>query len=164
MIKQEETSTSGQPESYAQLVERLQAVPESIQRLIAGRSADELRQPGQDAGLGVVEILCDQQDWEEITGERVARILHEDVPELESYDDSLWSIEHDYASRDSEDVVEAFATLRARLIETLSELDDAGWQRKANLRDHGEVTLAWLIERVLHHDEQHIAEIMEALV
>lgn len=163
MINQESNANTGQPESRAELVERLEAVPATILRLVGDRSADDLRQPSQDAGVGVVEILCDQQDWEEITGERVARMLHEDTPELELYDDSLWSIEHDYASRDSDDVIEAFTGLRAQLVEILSGLDEEGWNRTAILGEHGEVTLAWLMERVLSHDEDHIAEIMEAM-
>ncbi len=163
MINQESNANVGQPESRAELVERLEAVPAAILRLIGDRTADELRQPSQDAGLGVVEILCDLQDWEEITGERIARMLHEESPELETYDDSLWSIEHDYAERNSDDVVEAFTRLRAQLVETLAELDEEGWNRKAILAEHGEVTVAWLMERVLTHDENHIAEIMEAM-
>lgn len=163
MINQESNANVGQPESRADLVERLEAVPGTILRLIGDRTADDLRQPGQDAGVGVVEILCDQQDWEEITGERLARMLHENTPELESYDDSLWSIEHNYASRNSDDVIEAFAGLRAQLVETLSGLDEEGWNRTAILADRGEVTIAWLMERVLAHDENHIAEIMEAI-
>lgn len=163
MINQESNTKDGQVESRSELVERLEAVPANIIRLIGDRTADDLRQPGQDGGVGVVEILCDQQDWEEITGERIARILHEDTPELETYDDSLWSIEHDYASRDSEDVIEAFTGLRAQLIEVLSGLDEEDWNRTAILGDHGKITIAWLMERVLAHDENHIAEIMEAM-
>lgn len=163
MINQETNANTGQPESRAELVERLKAVPGAILRLIGDRSADELRQPGQDAGVGVIEILCDQQDWEEITGERIARMLHEDTPELDTYDDSLWSIEHDYAARDSQDVVDAFSQLREQLIQTLSALTEEEWNRTAILAEHGEVTIVWLMERVLVHDENHIAEIMEAL-
>lgn len=163
MINQETTHDVGQPESRVELIERLAAVPGSIVRLLGDRTNDDLRQPAQDGGVGVVEILCDQQDWEEITGERVVRILHENKPELEAYDDSLWSIEHEYAARNSDDVIEAFSRMRSQLIEQLSALDDDAWQRTAELEGRGEVTLAWLMERVLHHDEKHIAEIMEAL-
>lgn len=163
MINQESNSPTRQPESRASLVERLQATPAVILRLIGDRTADDLRQPGQDAGVGVVEILCDQQDWEEITGERVGRILHEDRPGLESYDNSLWSIEHNYASRNSDDVIEAFSSLRAKLVETLASLDEAQWLRTAHLDNHGEITLEWLVEHLLVHDEKYIAAIMEAL-
>lgn len=163
MINQESNANTGRPESRAELLERLATVPGTILRLIGERTADELRQPGQDAGVGVVEILCDQQDWEEITGERVARMLHEDTPALETYDDSLWSIEHDYAARDSDDVIDAFSRLRAQLVETLSALEEDDWNRTAILAEHGEVTIEWLMDRVLTHDENHIAEIMEAL-
>lgn len=163
MINQESNLTPGQPESRVLLVEQLEAVPGTIQRLVGERTSDELSQPGQDGGVGVVEILCDQQDWEEITGDRVARMLHEDHPELESYDDSLWAIEHDYAARDATDVIAAFAHNRAQLVEVLSGLEEEQWQRTAHLLGHGDITILWLMERVLAHDEKHIAEIREAL-
>lgn len=145
------------------LVARLAAVPASIVRIICDRTNDDLRQPGRDGGLGVVEILCDLQDWEEITGERVTRILRESSPTLESYDDSFWSIEHDYASRDSDDVIDAFTLMRGKLVELLDSLEPEQWQRIATLGEHREITIAWLMERIIVHDERHIEEIMEAL-
>lgn len=163
MINQEHSTRSEQPESYGELIERLAAIPPAMIRLIGDRSNDDLRQPGRDGGLGVVEILCDQQDWEEITGDRVARMLYEDCPHLEAYDDSLWSIEHDYAARNSDDVMESFARMRQQLVETLRGFDDDAWQRTGTLGEHGVVTIAWLLQRALAHDETHIAEIMEAL-
>lgn len=163
MINQENNTTTGLPESRTELIERLAAIPVAISRMIGDRSNDDLRQPGKDGGLGVVEILCDQQDWEEITGERINRMLHEHVPMLEAYDDSLWSIEHDYSSRNSDDVVAAFALMRNQVVELLSQLDEESWQRVGVLGEHGEVSIVWLMERVLVHDEKHIAEIMEAL-
>lgn len=163
MIEQKSPVNTGKPGSYAELIERLAVVPSSISRLIGDRSNDDLRQPGKDGGLGVVEILCDQQDWEEITGDRIHRMLRENTPYLESYDDSLWSIEHDYASRDSDDVMTAFTLMRGQVVEALTDLTEEEWVRKGVLGEHGEVTIHWLMERVLVHDENHIAEIMEAL-
>lgn len=163
MINQEQIANPEQPETYSQLIERLAAIPTAMIRLIGDRSNDDLRQPGQDGGLGVVEILCDQQDWEEITGDRIARMLREDCPRLESYDDSLWSIEHDYASRNSDDVLAAFARMRQQLVDFLDEMSESDWQRTGVLGEHGPVTIAWLLQRALAHDEAHIEEIMEAL-
>lgn len=145
------------------LVDRLRGVPDTLRRLCGERTTEELQQPAQDGGVGVVELLCDLQDWEEITGERITRILREHRPFLVSYDDSLWNIEHDYASRDAHAVIEAFAISRARNVEILADLDESGWLREAELEYRGPVTLQWLIERTANHDDRHIAEIMEAL-
>lgn len=145
------------------LVERLRCVPDTLRRIVCDRSSEELKQPGRDGGNAVVELLCDLQDWEEITGERIIRILREDMPHLESYDDSLWNIEHDYASRDGHAVVEAFSISRAQNLDVLQGLTDDQWQRQAMLANHGAVTLQWLIERVAGHDTNHITDIMEAL-
>lgn len=152
-----------QTSAHATLVEQLAGVPDAIRRLYGERSSDDLSQPGQDGGKAAVEIVCHLQDWEEITGERVWRILREDHPELESYDDSLWSIEHDYFSRDALEALEAFAILRANLVETLAGADDAAWDRPATLNEHGTFTLGQLIEWRVQHDEKHLAQLAEAL-
>ncbi|MCA9834945.1 MAG: DinB family protein [Thermomicrobiales bacterium] len=145
------------------LVARLRGVPDTLRRLCGERTMEELQQPAQDGGVAVVELLCDLQDWEEITGERITRILREQRPLLESYDDSLWNIEHDYASRDAHAVIEAFAISRERNVEILADLGESAWQREAELENRGPVTLQWLMERTANHDDRHIAEIMEAL-
>lgn len=160
MISQE---TNGGISPSADLVARMRAVPDTLRRLVGERSAEDLQQPAQDGGVAVVEILSDMQDWEEITGERIARILHEQVPSLETYDDSLWNIEHDYASRDAYAVIDAFALTRAQTVETLANLDDAAWQREALLADE-RITLQQLVERVAERDDRQIAAIVEALV
>jgi hypothetical protein len=144
------------------LLDRLRAVPEMLRRMLGDRSVDELQQPGSDGGVAIVEILCHLQDWEEITGDRVWRIVHEDAPRLESFDDSLWSIEHDYASRDGHAAISAFAIARAACVDTLSELDDAGWQRMAELEGHGQITLEWLMTRHADHDAASLERIVEA--
>ena len=163
MINNETQTENGLSPERAQRMAQLAAVPDALRRLVGDRSAEDLRQPGQDGSNAVVEVLYHLLDWEEITGERVWRMLHQESPEFESVDDSLWSIEHDYIARNGRDALDAFALSRGKLMETLAALDDAGWQRTASLGTHGTITLAWLIEKIAAHDEKHIAELNEAL-
>ncbi len=163
MINNESHAENGLTPERAQQLAQLAAVPKTLRRLVGDRTVDDLRQPGQDGGNAVVEVLCHLQDWEEITGERVWRLLHEESPALEGFDDSLWSIEHNYLARNGLDALDAFVLSRSKLVETLERLDTAAWQRTGDLEGQSTITLAWLIEKVAAHDEKHIAELNEAL-
>lgn len=145
------------------LIDALESVIVVFERLIANRSRDELRQAAQDGGWGVVEILSHLLDWEEITHARVWRMLEEDRPELEEYDDSLWAIEHEYGEKDAHKVFEQITRLRCDLVERLRGLDETDWQRPAMLQGRGEITLAWLMGMVSVHDAKYVAEARDAL-
>jgi len=144
--------------SVESIIGALDAVLIDLERLIADRSLEELQRPAEDGGWGMVEILPHMRDWEEITHDRVWRILAEDRPELEEYDDSLWAIERDYSSQDPHQVFHRFTELRRELVERLRDLDDAAWQRTAVLEGHGEITLRSLMNEAVDHDADHLAQ------
>ncbi len=158
-------STGGSQEERApeDIIDALSSILVSFERLIANRSGEELRQAAQDGGWGVVEVLSHLQDWEEITHERVWRMLEEEQPEFEDYDDTLWAIEHEYGSQDGHQVLAHITQLRNELVERLRGLDEAEWQRSAILRGHGEITLMWLISNHTRHDARQAERVREAL-
>lgn len=145
------------------LLDRLETNLDVLGKLIANRSTDELQQAAQDGEWGVVEILAHLQEWEEITHERVWRILDEDCPELEEYDDSFWAIDHDYGTRNGHEVFASTMELRRELLERLRALVPESWERTAILADRGEIDLAWLMRNLARHDEKNIARTREAL-
>lgn len=163
MIRKEQPVESGEVADLQQLANTLATVPETLRRIVSDRTADDLRQPGHDGSNAGVEIICHLLDWEEINGERIWKILHEDHPQMESWDDSLWSIEHDYLSRDALEYLDQFAVQRANLVEMLGDLENDALQRTAELDERGTVTLEWLLQKAITHDEKHIAELTEAL-
>ncbi|HEV2072947.1 MAG TPA: DinB family protein [Thermomicrobiales bacterium] len=156
-----ETSQDGR--SPEVIVDVLESMVVSLERLISDRSADELQQAARDGGWGAVELLAHMRDWEEISRERVRRMLEEDPPVLEEHDDSLWAIEHDYGTQDGHEAVRQFADLRRSLVERLRNLDDDEWQRTAVLPSDGEITLMWLMSNLTRQDGRHLDQIREAL-
>ena len=163
MIVNDSHVEGGHPVVEPDILAGLAAMPETLRRMIGERSSDDLRQPGHDGGLAAVEVLCRLQDWEEITGQRVWRTLHEESPELEGFDDSFWSIEHDYLLRDGLAALEAFAISRASLVAMLAGIDDETWNRTAELSGYGAMTLRELVEQRVSYDAEQIAELDEAL-
>lgn len=140
------------------IIDALETTIVNFRRLIENRSREDLQQAAQDGGWGVVELLAHVRDWEEVMHERVRSILEEDHPFLEDYDDTLWAIEHDYGSQDGHKVFVHFAELREDLVERLQEIDDEALQRDATLEGQGEITLAWLMEKLMAHDAKHLGQ------
>lgn len=141
----------------------LAAVPDELARLLADRSPDELSQPSQDGGWGIVEILPHFLDWERVIRSRTDRILAEDTPHLEEHDDSLWAIEHDYSSQDPRTALAAFRKERLALADFLEALDDTAWDRAGILPKQGRITLHWLLDNVCDHDARHVMQVKDVL-
>jgi hypothetical protein len=141
----------------------LAAVPAEFARLVSDKTDDQLMRPAQDGGFGMVEILPHMRDWEVILGNRVERILDEDEPSLEEYDDSLWAIEHAYRDQDPRQALQEFTALRTALVARLETLRPEDWNRVGILAKHGRVTLHWLLDQFSNHDAKHVVQARDVL-
>ncbi len=145
------------------VVKALSAMPGDLARLVNGKSDEQLAQPAQDGGSGMVEILPHLRDWEVILADRVELMLIEDAPTLEDYDDSLWAIEHGYGDQDPRQALEEFRKRRAALVERLDTLDAAAWRRVGIMPKQGRVTLHWLLNLFCDHDAKHLVQARDVL-
>lgn len=151
------------PRSPAAIVAALAAVPSEFQRLMVGFDRDDLAQPAQDGGWGLVEILPHMRDWDLIYRDRLSVALSQDEPALEEYDDSLWAIEHAYSDQDPVATWTEFDRLRGDLVERLETLAPSDWERVVILPKRGKVTLQWLFDNLSHHDAKHIVQARDVL-
>lgn len=134
-----------------------------FERLIAGKSRDALMQPDNDGGWGVVEILSHLLDWEMVTHDRVHRLLNDDEPRLEEFDDSLWAVEHDYRANDPNHILAELRNRREALVEELRQLEPKDWQRTGELERSGTISLHWLMNTVCNHDAKHVQQARDVL-
>lgn len=141
----------------------LAATPVEFARLIEGKSAEALSRPASDGGWGVIEILPHLRDWDEVYLSWIQSVLHEEVPKLENVDDSLWSIEHDYANEDIEDVCVQFGEHRNGLVNMLQNIDRSEWDRQAVHPLRGRLTLLQMADRMCDHDARHLEQARDAL-
>ncbi len=157
------SNRSEEAHGQEELLEALAAVPEELERVVAGQPPEALLRPGRDGGWGVIESLCHLRDWEEIFLERARAVLAQDRPKLPAYDDELWAIERDYRGQDPGRVVQRFRRVRGELVEALRGLDPEEWRRVGEHAVQGEITLQWLAEQARAHSEEHLRQIREAL-
>jgi hypothetical protein len=152
------------PSARDDLLGRLRRFPERLRRLVEQQPEDILRQAGSGGGWGAVEILAYLRDWDEVVTEHVDQILSEGEPALTEYDTDLWAIERDYAEEDPFEVIDQFEQLRDRLVDHLSELPDAQWQRTGVKADDQRVTLEDLIRELEAHDQQNLNTLRDLLL
>lgn len=150
--------------SPKELIAALGSFPDELGRAIGGADdPDALLQPASDGGWGVVEILPHMRDWEEIYFERFTKLLEEERPYLPGFDDALWSIERDYRGQDPHETFETFRGLRERTVELLRSIPESGWLRGGEHGYFGEITLQWLANHIVDHDQEHLQQVRDAL-
>lgn len=146
-----------------QLIDILDANLTYFERLVADRTREDLAQAAQDGGWGVVDILSHLRDWEEITHDRVWRVLAEETPVLEEHDDSFWEIDHEYGARDGHAVLGEIIAMRHQLIDRLRELEPGDWEQQGTLEGTGPVSVLGLMRKLARHDGKNLARMREAL-
>lgn len=145
------------------LLAALAALPDELDRTIAGRPTETLLRPSRDGGWGAIENMCHLRDWEEIFVDRARAIVDQDRPELPAYDDELWAIERDYRGQNPERVMQRLRALREEFVGVLKGVPPEGWARTGYHADRGEIDLRWLAEHALQHGEEHLALLREAM-
>lgn len=147
----------------AALVAALAGFPDDIGRALADRPAEALSRPASDGGWGVVENVCHLRDWEGVFLDRLRAVSERDDAELPAFDDELWAIEHDYRGDDPRRALATFRERRNDTVRLLEGLQEGLWGRHAQHEVHGDVTLRRLVEQIKRHDDEHLAQIREAL-
>jgi hypothetical protein len=155
---------AGEPSrDVGQVLATLSSTPKEFARLIDGQSEEALAQPASDGEWGVVEILPHLRDWEAVYLGWIRQTLNEETPQLVDVDDTLWAIEHDYASEHVPDALNQFGELRSQVVHTLEALEDGDWRREAVHPRVGRLTLHQLADRMCDHDARHIEQARDAL-
>ena len=153
----------GQQRNPEAVLAALGAFPDELGRAIDGYAPEDLVRPGQDGGWGVVEVLAHLRDWEEIFLDRARAIVEQEHPYLPAYDDELWPIERDYRGQNPLRTLEHFRELRGRLMAFLQGLPAEAWRRVGNHGMYGEISLLWLANHMVEHDQKHLEQVRDVL-
>ena len=145
-----------------ELLERFRRGPEVVAVAItgaAGRKLDHHPAPGK---WSVRQILCHLLDAELVGATRFRRVIAEEKPRLEDYDQDAWANGLHYEQRRVSNVMELFRKLRAANHALLSELSEKDFARTGDHAARGVVTLRDLLVLYVEHTEAHAAQMQEA--
>lgn len=148
---------------FHELVESLEAAPGVLARLIEGESRERLARPASDGDWGVIEIVPHLAEWERVIVQWTRRWLRETDPNLQHVDDSLWSIERDYASQDTYTALARFGDDRQELVDVLRALDPVEHDRTAIHPELGRMSMHQFVAWICDHDARYIAQARDAL-
>jgi hypothetical protein len=146
-----------------ELTKSMAAVP-VILRTLRDRFDDEplTRRPSADE-WAPVEVLAHLADGEEWALRRVKRMLAEDEPELEPFDQAALAVERGYLELDADAELARFERLRAEHLAILDGLDDAGWKRVGIHGEHGRMTIELYESHVAAEEVDHLAQLSRLL-
>lgn len=119
--------------------------------------------PGKWSAAEIIHHLADSEMTSAI---RLRRLLVEDNPAIQGYDEALFATRLDYNSRDIAPAMDAFRAARATTVQLLERMTEADWQRKGTHSESGEYgTEIWLKSYAAHaHDHaDQIRRLREAM-
>ena len=142
-----------------ELLKTLRAVPVVVDALVTLFDADALRRRPAAGEWAAVEVVAHLADTEERALGRVRRMLAEDEPVLEPFDQAALAVERGYLELDAAAELRRFADLRGEHVALLESLDDAGWTRVGVHGEHGRMTVERYETHVAAEDVDHLAQI-----
>lgn len=147
----------------AETVERLEAMPELLETLIAAARPEDLgRQPGEGL-FSLVEHACHLRDLErEGYLVRVRRMLTETRPALAPFDGAAIAAARDYPSQDAFRAVGDFAAARHELTALIAPLTREQLALEGTFGDR-RVCLGDVVAMMVEHDRGHREEIEQLM-
>jgi len=142
-----------------ELLERLRRGAELVAVSITGAAGSELDFVPEPGKWSIRQIVAHLADSEIAAALRLRRIIAEDNPKLEAWDQDAFAANLDYARRKPSQALETFRRIRAENYELLKELPEAMFERAGVHSERGPLTLKQLTQLVAEHAEGHAAQL-----
>ncbi len=143
----------------AEITRYLRSVPDLIDEAIQGLSDDELRRQPSPDEWSALEVCCHLRDSAEEEGFRVRRLIEEDGPTLEPYDQEARAIERNYRGEDVQRLRTGLRAFWGGLAYQLEGLSDAQWELGGTHPEWGAVTVRSRAELEVEHTQAHLEQL-----
>ncbi len=148
------------------LIERYAQGPDEVAASLAGFPAGQLTAHPIPGKWSAAEIVHHLSDSETISGIRLRRLIAEEHPVIQGYDQERYATALRYNERDIAPALENFRAVRASTAQLLRTLTDADWRRAGwHTESGGYDAETWLAIYAAHgrgHADQ-IRRLREAL-
>ena len=105
------------------------------------------------------EIIHHLADSESTSALRLRKLLVEDHPVIQGYDQDQFAIQLKYNERDTGPALDAFRAARATTAQVLSLMSDDDWQREGEHSESGRYTAENWLTIYAEHAHNHAAQI-----
>ena len=142
-----------------ELLERLRRGAEMVAVSITGAAGSELDYVPAPGKWSIRQIVAHLADSEMVAGMRLRRIIAEDNPRIEAYDQNAWATNLDYTRRKTSPALETFRRIRGENYELLKDLPAAAFEREGLHSERGPMSLKFLLQLIAEHAENHASQI-----
>ena len=134
-----------------------------LRTLVSGVDDGRLRRRPAPGEWAIIEVLAHLADTEERALGRVRRMLAEDHPQLEPFDQEALAIQRHYLDLDVEGELARLEQLRGEHLALLDGLDRSGWERTGQHGQHGLMSVELYQTHVAAEEVDHLAQIARLL-
>ena len=146
-----------------EILKTLRATPIVLRALVAGVDEAGLRRRPGPGEWAIIEVVGHLADTEDRALDRVRRMLAEDNPHLEPFDQEALAVQRRYLDLDLQQELARREQLRGEHLAVLEAMDARDWERAGQHGEHGAVTLELYETHVAAEEVDHLAQIARLL-
>ena len=145
----------------SQVIDQYEQGAGKLKDAVRGLSEQELRwAPPKDAGVGlwsIHQILVHLQDAETAFADRVRRIVAEENPPLQAWNENKFAERLSYDKQSSEDAVALIELMRRQLSRMLRSIPAPDLQRAGTHSEAGRQTATDVLGKAVWHLDHHLS-------
>jgi len=141
-----------------EIVGLIRATPDLIANICRGLSDEQLRRRPAESEWSLLELACHLRDSAIEEGMRARRMVEEDNPTLDPYDEQAWAVERHYQESNPENVMTALRAYWTGYAYQLERFSEAEWERPGFHPEDGPVSVCIRAELEVKHTEAHVAQ------
>jgi DinB superfamily len=146
-----------------EIIKTLRATPVVLRALVAGVDEGQLRRRPAPGEWAIIEVVGHLADTEERALGRVRRMLAEDDPKLEPFDQEALAAQGRYLELDLQAELACLDQLRGQHLAVLERLDAPAWERTGRHGEHGTMSVELYETHVAAEEVDHLAQIARLL-
>jgi DinB superfamily len=143
----------------AELIAQYKAGYDEVLDSLKGFSAAEMTAHPIEGKWSAREIVHHLADSETISGLRIRKLLLEDQPVIQGYDQDDYAIRLQYNEREIAPALEAFHAARANTAQLLDRMTEEDWQREGTHSESGRYGADDWLKIYAAHAHGHAAQI-----
>ncbi len=148
---------------HKQYIGRLEASGKELVKALDKVSQEDLMRPPKPGEWSLHQNAAHLRDVEEqVFLYRLKRILSEDLPAVQNFDQEAWMREHYTPAEPIQDLARDFVTARRQVVKLLRATKDKDWARCALHPIYGKISVEWLALHNYAHTYDHLAQVLYA--
>lgn len=144
-------------------VERLKATARDLLSLVGAADPARLNREPAPEEWSAATVVAHLADTEAVYGMRLRRMLTEDRPLLETFDEHVWAQRFGPLEPGVKDSLQRWRSLREATTRILDSLSEDEWELVGLHSRRGPMTVTALAEGIVAHDRNHLDQIRRAL-